>query len=681
MAAESNQPQGFKVEEKRHWATEEDESEEKVEGRGGSETHEFQTETQQLLELMIHSLYSNKEIFLRELISNASDALDRYRFAALTESEFSERDDLEIRLETDKDARTLTLSDNGVGMSREEVIRNIGTIARSGTRELLSQLKLVQKQEDPSLELIGQFGVGFYSAFMVADRVTLTTRKAGEEGATSWLSTGDGSYTIDDTERADHGTTITLHLKEVNEEDGIDDFTEEWTLDRIVKRYSDFVRYPVKLKVQRTKPVLDDEGKPKEGETEEVVEDRTLNSMKAIWMRSPSDVEESEYEEFYKHIAHDWEKPRRRVSLVAEGRIEYRALLFIPSRAPFDLFYQNSEAGLSLYVRNVKIMDRCEDVVPRYLRFVKGVVDSSDLPLNVSREILQHNKQLSQIKKGVVKKILTTLREMLDKERDEYLSVWAEFGRALKEGVVADEENKDRLLDLMLFSSSSDAEKLTTLGEYLERMKDGQEEIYYLTGESLEAISGSPHLEAFADKGYEVLFLADPIDEFFVKYVEAYKEKKLKSVGKGEVQLGSEEERKEAEERLKEKGEGLSGLLTWLQETLDEHVKEVRLSSRLKTSAVCLVTDEADESPNLQRLLKQTRPDTNLPKVKRIMELNADHPVVEMLAKRFAASEKDAKLKDYAQLLLGQALLAEGSELSDPAAFAKLVAELMLHSA
>ncbi|MBW2735640.1 MAG: molecular chaperone HtpG [Deltaproteobacteria bacterium] len=674
--AETQEPAGFTVHEKRHWASDEETPSPSSElNQEGAQTLSFQTETQQLLELMIHSLYSNKEIFLRELISNASDALDRYRFTALTETEFEERDDLGIRLEVDKDARTLTIHDNGIGMSRGELVRNIGTIARSGSREILSQLKLAQKEDAQPLELIGQFGVGFYSAFMAADRVKLITRRAGEPAATSWQSTGDGSYTIDDAQREEHGTSITLHLKDVNEDDGIGDFTEEWTLDRVIKRYSDFVRYPITIEVEREEPVLDEEGKPKEGETKTVQEERTLNSMKAIWMRPASEVEDNEYDEFYKHIAHDWEKPRRRIALAAEGRLEYRALLFIPSHAPHDFFYQESKAGLSLYLRNVKIMEECEELLPRYLRFVKGVVDSPDLPLNVSRELLQHNRQLTQIQKGVVKKVLSTLKEMLDKEREEYLEVWTAFGRALKEGVVSNADNKDRLMELMLFSSSDDAKKLSTLAEYIERMKEGQEEIYYLTGDSRQSIEGSPHLEAFTAKGYEVLFLSDPIDELLVQYVTEHEGKALKSVGKGEVELGSEEERKEAEEARKTQQEGLSGLLTLLQEKLDEHVKEVRLSSRLTTSAVCLVTDEHDESPQLQRLLKQTR--AKLPTTKRIMELNGEHPLVASLSKRYEANKSDDVLESYAQLLFGQALLAEGSELPDPAAFSKLVADVM----
>ena len=684
---DTRQPQGFTVHEKRFWTEEgelqgPDPSSDKAApaDQAGAQTLSFQAETQQLLELMIHSLYSHKEIFLRELISNASDALDRYRFAALTDKELHERDDLEIRLEVDRQRRTLTIHDNGIGMSRDELVRNIGTIARSGTRELLSQLRLMQKEGEAGPELIGQFGVGFYSAFMVADRVRLVTRKPGAAVATAWASDGGGAYTIEAGERADHGTSVTLELKDASEEDGIADLTEEWVLDGIVKRYSDFVRYPIKLAVERSGPARDEEGNASSAEkTETRIEERTLNSMKAIWMRSAQEVKDEEYDEFYRHISHDWEKPLRRMALAAEGRIEYRALLFLPSRAASDLFYQGTDAGLQLYVRNVKIMDKCEALIPRYLRFVKGVVDSPDLPLNVSRELLQQNRQLTQIRRGVVKKVLATFKELLDKDRETYLKLWSQFSRAIKEGVLTEEENRERVLEVVLFASAAAGAELTTLDEYLARMKEGQEEIYYLTGESRQVIEGSPHLEAFRERGYEVLFLTDPVDELLVELVATHGGKKLRSVGKGDVALGSDEERDADKQAKAESEEHLLGLFQLLQKKLDRTVKTVRLSSRLTSSAVCLVSDEQDHSPQLERLLRQTG--TDLPTQRRILELNGGHAVVVALRQRFEKDPADPLLDEYAELLYGQALLAEGSQLPDPAAFSALVANLIARSA
>jgi molecular chaperone HtpG len=677
----------FKVTERRHWARDDADEQAAADVAQADATQaghqlSFQAETKQLLDLMIHSLYSNKEIFLRELISNSSDALDRYRFEALTDDALEERDDLEIRIETDSDKRTLTITDNGIGMSRAELIRNIGTIARSGTKELLDQLSRAKKDDDQNaLELIGQFGVGFYSAFMVADRVELVTRRAGEKLATIWRSSGDGSYEVDDAQIDDLsqietcGTSICLHLKPHDEEAGLEDFTAEWTLRQIIKRYSDFVRYPIKLRVERQEVERDEEGNPKAGaEPETVVSHETINSMKAIWTRRESEVEDSEYHEFYRMISHDWEKPLKRVSLNAEGRIEYRALLFIPSRAPFDLYYREAEPGLQLYVRNVKIMDRCQALLPAYLRFVRGVVDSSDLPLNVSRELLQHDRQLTQIRRGIVKKLLSTLEEMLDKQRDEYKAFFGELGRALKEGIVTDQDNRERIAKLLLFDSSAQDEQ-TTLSEYIERMPEEQSDIFYITAESQAIAKSSPHLEAFRKKGYEVLLMTDPVDEFVVQHLTELEGKKLRSIGAGEVELGSEEDKKQAEKQREEAEKELSELLEVLQKKLDDHVKSVRVSSRLTESPVCLVSEEGDQSPYLQKVLRKSG--EALPVVKRILELNAAHPVIEKLAGIAKNDAENAQLDDYAQLLLGQALLAEGSELPDPAGFSKLVAQLM----
>ena len=644
-----------------------------------AETLQFQAETRQLLDLMIHSLYSNKEIFLRELISNSSDALDRLRFEALTKPELLEADDkLEIRLEADREGRTLTIADNGIGMSRDEVVANIGTIAKSGTRELVKRLKESGSQKE-ILEFIGQFGVGFYSSFMVADRVELVTRRAGETTATRWESTGDGTYTIEEAERPGRGTTITLHLKPEDRDNGMDEFSDRWVISRIVRRYSDFVSYPIVLKAEKD-PEIEDLAKEKEtGEKPKMpMEEKVLNSMKPIWTRPQSEVTQDEYKEFYRHISHDWNEPMKVISFRAEGRIEYQALLFVPSQAPYDLYYVASKPGLQLYVKRIQIMERCEDLLPQYLRFVRGVVDSPDLALNVSREMLQQDRHITLIRKGLTKKILDTLEEMKNNNQDDYLKFWKEFGRAIKEGVSADYENKERLLELLVFQSSNDPEKLTTLKEYVSRMKEDQKEIFYLTGESREQVENSPHLEAFKEKGIEVLYLVDTVDELLTQSLNEYDGKRLKSVGKGTVNLGNEEEKKQTEEELKAREEELKPLLDLLQQKLDEHVKQVRLTNRLTTSPVCLVGAEHDYSPQLEKLLQKGK--GGGPKQRRILELNPKHDILGKLKTRFDQDQNDPILDQYAQLLFGYGVLAEGSEMPEPSKFNKAVAELMTTS-
>ncbi len=643
------------------------------------ETLQFQAETRQLLDLMIHSLYSNKEIFLRELISNASDALDRLRFEALTRTELLETDEkLEIRLEADRENRTLTISDNGIGMSRDEVVANIGTIAKSGTRELVKKLKETGSQKE-ILEFIGQFGVGFYSSFMVSDRVELVTRRAGEQTATRWESTGDGTYTIEESERAGRGTTITLHLKPEDKDNGMDEFSDRWVVSRIVRRYSDFVSYPILLTAEKD-PEIEDLAKEKEtGEKPKMpLEEKLLNSMKPIWTRPQGEVTQDEYKEFYRHVSHDWNEPLKVISFKAEGRIEYQALLFIPSQAPYDLYYVASKPGLQLYVKRIQILERCEDLLPQYLRFVRGVVDSPDLALNVSREMLQQDRHITLIRKGLTKKVLDVLDEMKDKDEAEYLKFWKEFGRAIKEGVTSDYENKPRLLELLKFQSSTtseDGETLTTLKEYVSRMKEDQKEIFYLTGESRAQVASSPHLEAFKEKGIEVLYLIDTVDEMLTQQLSEYDGKRLKSVGKGTVNLGNEEEKKQTEEELKAKEEELKPLLDLLQKKLDEHVKQVRLTNRLTTSPVCLVGAEHDYSPQLEKLLQKGK--GGGPKQRRILELNPKHDLLTKLKERFDADQNDAVLDQYAQLLFGYGVLAEGSEMPEPVKFNKAVAELM----
>ena len=642
------------------------------------ETLLFQTETKQLLDILIHALYSHKEIFLRELISNASDALDRVRLEALTDSQAMGRDEkLEICLDTDPVRRTLLVHDNGIGMSRDEVITNIGTVAKSGTRELMEKLKETRATEAIDA-LIGQFGVGFYSVFMVADEVTLITRRAGAEKATRWTSTGDGTYQLAEGSRFQHGTTITLQLKPVDKENGIDDFTDYGVLRSLVKRYSDFVAYPILAKETRTAPEVDPDGKPIPGKTQTVTEEKTLNSMKPIWTRPPADVKAEEYAEFYKHISHDWSDPLDRLLLKAEGRLDYQALLFFPSTAPFDLYYRDQTYGLQLYVRRVLIMDRCKDLLPIYLRFVKGVVDSADLPLNVSREMVQHDRHITQMRSWLTRKILDHLKQRREEDKDKFLSFWKEFGQVFKEGIHVDRENKDRIVELLLFQSSNDPEKLTSLAEYVERMKPDQSEIYYLTGESRTVVEDSPHLEALNAKGYEVLYLVDPVDELLTEAVTEYNGKKLKSVGRGTVELGTEEEKKQAEERLEEKKDEFGDLLRFLERVLEKWIKEARLSTRLTTSPVCLVGAEYDLSPHLERLLRRTQGEGAIGHLKRILELNPEHEILSKLCERFRYDPSDPELDDYAHLLLGYALLAEGSELTDPPRFNRAVSNLMV---
>jgi molecular chaperone HtpG len=614
------------------------------------ERHEFQTEVRELLDLMIHSLYSHKDIFLRELISNASDALDKVRFEALSRPEVAPAGDLEILLEADADARTLSVHDNGIGMTREEVVENIGTIARSGTREFLRAVREAKAAAAP--ELIGQFGVGFYSSFMVADRITVVTRRAGAEEATRWESTGDGGYTLEAAERPAAGTTVTLHLRPVDEEDGLKDYTKDAVLKDIVKRYSDFVSYPIRLK----------------GET--------LNSMKAIWARGKDEVTEAEHREFYKHISHDWNDPLEHVSVHIEGGFEARALLYIPSKAPFDLYHRDGgHRGLSLYVKRVFIMDDWRDLLPPFLRFVRGVVSSDDLSLNVSREILQKDRQVQAIRKHLVRRILGALKEMKEQRPETYRQFWGEFGPVLKEGLIAFEEDQDKLLELVLAPSTEHAEP-TSFADYVARMKAGQPAIYYLTAASREAAERSPHLEAFKARAYEVLFFLDPVDELWLRLSREVEGKPLTSVAQGAVELGTDEEKKQEEAAQEESGERLKDLLLALRAALQDDVKDVRLSRRLTSSPACLVGEAGDLSPHMEELLR--RNGQTVPKVKRTLELNASHPLVTQLQTFHAAHKGDERFARYAEVLLGQALLAEGGTLPDPAAFSRRLAELLV---
>jgi molecular chaperone HtpG len=634
------------------------------------ESFRFQAETTQLLHLMIHSLYTQREIFLRELISNASDALDRLRFESLTRPELVEEGHrTEIRIRPHLADRTLTISDTGIGMSRQELMDNLGTIARSGTQELRKRMKESQSAEAVA-ELIGQFGVGFYSAFMVADKVTVITRRAGETGATRWESLGDGSYTLAEAEKAGCGTDITLHLKQPDAENGIEDYTDRWKLSMIVHRYSDFIAYPIIYEGPSQEP-----GETEEPGKEIKIETKTLNSMKPIWTRSRSDVAESDYNDFYKHLTNDWNAPLKVLPLKAEGTFEYQALLFVPSQAPYDLFYHEGEAGLRLYARRVMVMEKCADLLPRYLRFIRGVVDSSDLPLNISRQRLQQDRHIAHIRKWLTRKVLDFLAEMREKEAEQYLKFWGQFGKALKEGVGSDHENKEKLLPLLLFESSNDPKELTTLKAYVERMKPEQSEILYLTGESRKVIENSPHLEAPGQKGYEVLYLSDPVDELLTQHLYDFEGKRLKSVTKGRVHLGTEEERKQTEEQLKKKEEEYAGFLQGCQKKLDEYVKQIRLSTRLVGSPACLVTEEHEYSPHLERLLQKGK--GGGPKQRRIMELNPEHAIISRLYERFNANGEDPVVADSIELLFELALVAEGSEIVDPVRLNQLTLDLL----
>jgi molecular chaperone HtpG len=617
-----------------------------------AERHEFQAEVRELLDLMIHSLYSHKDIFLRELISNASDALDKIRFEALSRPELASGE-LAITLEVDAAARTLAVHDNGIGMSRTEVVENLGTIARSGTREFLRAIREAKAAAAP--ELIGQFGVGFYASFMVADRITVVTRRAGTDEATRWESTGDGSYTLGAAERPAAGTTVTLYLKPQDEEDGLNDYTQEGALKDIVKRYSDFVTYPIRL----------------QGET--------LNSMKAIWARDQDAVTEDEHREFYKHVSHDWNDPLEHLSVHMEGSFEARALLYIPSKAPFDLHdREGGHRGLSLYVKRVFIMDDWRELLPPHLRFVRGVVSSDDLPLNVSRELLQKNRQIQAIRKYLVRRLLAAFREMKEQRAERYRTLWTEFGAVLKEGLLGLEEEPERLLELVL-AASTDGPGLTSLGEYVARMKSGQPAVYYLTAGSREAAERSPHLEAVRGRGYEVLFFLDPIDELWLRMRREFEGKPLTSVSQGGVDLGPGEDGKKEDPVPAEIGERFKDLLGALRVALQDQVKDVRLSERLTSSPACLVGEPGDLSAHIEELLR--RSGREVPKAKRVLEVNPSHPLLTRLQAFHAAHPADERLRRYAELLLGQAILAEGGTLPDPAAFSRRLAELLVEAA
>ena len=635
----------------------------------GVEQMEFQAEARQLLDLMVHSVYSDKDSFLRELISNASDALDKLRIEAFQNKDLDPDNtltsDLHIEIDVDTGARTLTIRDNGIGMTRAEVIDLIGTLAKSGTAELRKQLRDA-KNATVSEELIGQFGIGFYSTFMVADKVELLTHKAGDSEAIKWESSGDGTYTIETVEDAPQGTAVTLHLKPVDAEDALHDYTSEWKLRTLVKKYSDFIAWPIRMEVEKSITTED------AGEETVTTEVETLNSGKALWARPKDEVSEEEYKEFYKHVAHAWDDPLEVISMKAEGTFEYQALLFIPSRAPLDLYEPDAGTGVQLYVKRVFIMGDFDQLMPRYLRFVKGVVDAQDLSLNVSREILQQDRQINAIRRRLTKKVLSTIKELQSERPEDYRTFWGEFGKVLKEGLMRDFDNQETLLEISSFASTHSEDQLTTLAEYVGRMKEGQRQIFYSTGESPQQILNAPHLEAFKARGYEVLLLSDTVDEIWLGSVTEFDEKPLQSIAMGDVDLDSEEEKSEHEAERKEQEENFADLLTWLTETLTDHVKEVRLSTRLTDSPACLITDAFGITPSLARIYRATGQD--VPVGKRTLELNPNHPLITGLQQAHKDRGDDPTNGETAELLYGAALLAEGNAPEDPARFAELLA-------
>lgn len=632
------------------------------------ETYEFKTEVKQFMHLIINSLYSNKEIFLRELISNASDAIDRLSFKAQTDSKILENDtEFKIKIIPDKDKKTLTISDNGIGMTYDEVVENIGTIARSGTAAFMQAMENSKNKDALTPELIGQFGVGFYSAFIVADNITLITRAAGEKEATRWESSGDGSYTIEPTEKESRGTDVVLSLRPMEKDE--QDFTEQWTIRHIVKKHSDFVSYPIVMDVEEDefetdaegKTVLDKDKKPVKKGT--VVKEETINSMKAIWAKDKKDVTEEEYKDFYTHISHDWNPPLTHLHLKLEGLTEYSALLYIPSQAPFDLFMPERKHGVQLYCRRVFIMDDCKELIPEYLRFIKGVVDAPDLNLNISREILQQDALVRNIRKNLVKKILDSLDQM---ETGEYEKFYAEFGAVIKEGIHSDWGNREKIAKLARYKTTKSDGKWVSLTEYVKNMKPDQEDIYYITGDNLNAILNSPHLETLKEKDFEVLLMTDPVDEFVIQSLPEFEKKKFKSAEKGDLGLDEVDETKKA---------SFSSLFEAIKSHLEDKVKDVKPSSHLKNSVSCLSGDTYDMSAYMEKLLKASG--QPLPESKRILELNIGHPVMEKIQAIFDKNKEDDSLKDYSSLLYDLAVVGEGGKIENPARFNKIIGEVM----
>ncbi len=631
-------------------------------------TRKFKTEVQQLLHLIIHSLYSNKEIFVRELISNASDAIDKARFKEQTDPElFSDDNDYHIRLTLGAEDNTFQISDNGIGMTFDEVNDNIGTIAQSGTAAFMKALENSKKENTLSPELIGQFGVGFYSAFIVADKVRLDTKAPGEEKGVRWESDGKGSYTVQEIEKEGRGTSITLFLKDP--EEGDQNFTEDYTIQHIVKKHSDFVTYPVIMEMEKTEPlpeneiIKDSEGKPVGDTFKKIQADETLNSMKAIWSKSKDDVTQEEHEEFYKHISHNWDKPLEIIHKRFEGVTEYDVLMYLPEKAPMDLFRPERKHGMQLYCKRVFIMDDCKELLPEYLGFVQGVVDAPDLNLNVSREILQEDRLVRNIRKNLVKQVFSVLEGM---EKEQYEAFFNEFGQALKAGIPTDFENKERLASLMRYKTTKSDDKYVSLDEYIENMPEDQKEIYYLTGENLTSLMNSPLLESLKAKDYEVILMIDPIDEWVTQSLPEYKEKKLKSAEKGDLDVDKVDDDKKNE---------YSALLSFLKGKLEDKIKDVVVSNRLKDSVSCLSGDDYGMSAYMEKIMQASGQKT--PDQKRTMEVNVAHPVMEKMKELFETDTTSPVLKDYSDLLYDIAIISEGGKLENPARFSKQLGDLM----
>lgn len=644
------------------------------------ERYEFQAETKQLLDLMIHSIYTNREIFLRELISNGSDAIDKLHYEALTNRDLLEGDtEFSIRLAIDKDKKTLTVADNGIGMDKEDIKANIGTIARSGTKAFLERLK-AEKEDNENVsdkELIGQFGVGFYSAFMVAKVVTVLTRKAGTDTGYCWRSTGDGSYTLTECDVKHHGTAVVLELKD-EFTTGEDDFLDESRLSELVKKYSDYIRYPIMMNVTVKEVPKNEDGQPVEGaDPIEKTELKTLNSMQPLWTRNKSDIKDEEYADFFRHQFYEWEKPMEVFHTKAEGTVEYTALLFIPGSAPMNLYYSDYEPGIQLYSRHVFIMDKCKDLLPEYLRFVKGLVDSPDLSLNISREMLQQSRNLKVIGKNLEKTILKTLARKAEKERPEYEKFWNEFGKSIKigiySGMMTGENNADKLKDLVLFYSARQG-RLVTLKEYVEAMKDGQQKIYYAVGKDKDSIDALPQTELLKDRDLDVLYLFDPVDEFAIEALHEYDGKSFHSVSRGDLDLDDDtfkEEKKKNEDLAKDN----EGLLQDVKKALESKVVDVRLSNRLKSGAVCLVADAAGPSVAMEQAFAGA--DNPFMKARRILEINPHHELFNKLKTLHDGETDKEAFKEYSELLYDQALLLEGIMPEDPVVFAQRLAKMM----
>ncbi|MCK9340561.1 MAG: molecular chaperone HtpG [Synergistaceae bacterium] len=619
------------------------------------EKHEFQSEAKQVLELMINSVYSNPDIFLRELISNASDALDKLRIESLSNTDLSDLvKDGEIRIEADKDSKTLTVSDNGIGMEREDLVSYLGTIARSGTKEFVKAMQEAASSKNG--DLIGQFGVGFYSSFIAADKVTVETKKAGSDKSWIWESEGDGTYTISEGSRESNGTTITLHIKEMDKDnEASKDYLSEWTLRGIIKQYSDFVTYPI---------YLEDKSKEKK----EDVKDEPVNSMKALWTRPENEVSEDEYKEFYRHLTHDWEDPMDRISYKAEGSSEFRALLYIPSRPPVDLFFQEGKHGVQLYIRRVFIMSDCRELIPEYLRFIKGVVDSEDLSLNISREILQQDRQTAMIKSSITRKVLDALKKMKADRPDEYKKFWQIFGMVLKEGIISDTKNREQIMKLCLLDSSK-GEK-TTLEEYVSRMADGQKNIYYITGGPVKNLEISPKIEGLKKKNIEVLLLGDAVDEIWVNHARKFNEYDFVSVSQEDIALpeGSEFENAEGKEELEK-----TGFISKLKESLANIVEDVKISTRLVDSPACFVQKGEPISPQMRNFFRSMGQD--VPEEKKVLEVNPSHPLIKKIA---SETEKgNADVAEWANVLMGLAAICEGEPVEDGKKFTRLITKLL----